>query len=77
MPISAMNNNPFKHIPDLDIINAAFPSSMASELTDIPALKRLVISELPPREKAVSLINTYYSRVAWQCVASQMVKSLS
>jgi hypothetical protein len=70
LPISATgNNNPFKNIPDLDIVNAAFPTPMAAELLDIPALKRLVISELPPREKAISLINIYYSRVAWQCVA--------
>jgi len=71
LPVSAMGSNPFKKVPDLDLVNAAFPSPMSEEVINIPTMKRLVITELPPREKAVALINTYYSRVAWQCVAHQ------
>lgn len=70
-------SNVFKNTSDLDLINGAFPSPMDGDILDIPALRKLIISELPPRDKAVSLINTYYSRVAWQYVRIHILQMLA
>lgn len=59
-------SNPFGTVANLDVISQSFPHSVDRSMLDIPALKRLVIQELPPREKAISLINLYYARVAWE-----------
>ncbi|KAG8869565.1 hypothetical protein FRC20_001246 [Serendipita sp. 405] len=58
--------SPYENAADLDLISNAFPHSIDRTLLNIPALKRLVMTELPPREKAISLINLYYGRVAWE-----------
>jgi hypothetical protein len=58
--------NPFKKKPNLDLINASFPAPSDPEVLDIPALRRLIVDELPPKETAISLINLYYTRVAWE-----------
>ncbi|KIM34296.1 hypothetical protein M408DRAFT_59666 [Serendipita vermifera MAFF 305830] len=66
-PVSVKGNgNPFKGASDLDLVNGGFPGPVDADMLDIPALKKMVIAELPPRDRAISLINTYYSRVAWQ-----------
>jgi hypothetical protein len=53
---------------DLDMINMVFPHPVDGDAVNIQSLKKLVISELPPRDKAISLINLYYGRVAWEYV---------
>ncbi|KAG8849911.1 hypothetical protein FRB91_009527 [Serendipita sp. 411] len=58
--------SPYENAADLDLISNAFPHSIDRTLLNIPALKQLVMTELPPREKAISLINLYYGRVAWE-----------
>lgn len=54
-----------KHSTDIDLVSAAFPHPVDGNAINIPSLRKLVVSELPPREKAISLINIYYGRVAW------------
>jgi len=51
------------------MINVVFPYPVDGDVVNIPSLKKLVISELPPKDKAISLINLYYGRVAWEYVA--------
>ncbi|KAG8820773.1 hypothetical protein FRC17_010057, partial [Serendipita sp. 399] len=58
--------SPWENGADLDLISASFPHSVDRTLLNIPALQKLVMRELPPREKAISLINLYYGRVAWE-----------
>ncbi|PVG04495.1 hypothetical protein CPB86DRAFT_771214 [Serendipita vermifera] len=69
MPVSVANSKSsevFKGMSDFDIINAQFPGPIDREPLNIDRLRQLTLSELPPRDKAISLINIYYARVAWE-----------
>lgn len=66
-PVSVAGiKNPFKRSANLELLNASFPSPTDPEIIDIAALKKMIIEQLPPRETAISLINLYYGRVAWE-----------
>lgn len=45
----------------------AFPAVIeASQLEmSLPTLRANIVTELPSKEEALSLINTFYERVAW------------
>jgi hypothetical protein len=54
------NNDP------LAVVDSEFPLPIGKGLLDTSELKRMVIEELPSKDKAVTLVDRYYKRAAWE-----------
>jgi hypothetical protein len=54
------NNNP------LTLIDSEFPLPVGKKILDTSILEKIVLEELPSKERAVTLIDRYYKRAAWE-----------
>ncbi|PVF92901.1 hypothetical protein CPB86DRAFT_716551 [Serendipita vermifera] len=67
------NNDP------LALIETEFPLPIGKGLIDMSELERLVVEELPPKDKATTLVDRYYKRAAWEMAPvprSRLIKEI-
>ncbi|PVF92900.1 hypothetical protein CPB86DRAFT_790710 [Serendipita vermifera] len=67
------NNDP------LALIDSEFPLPIGKGSIDMSELKRLAVEELPPKDKAATLVDRYYKRAAWEMAPvprSRLIKEM-